>query len=118
MRFLRCSQAHWTADRWIVPADVRTLSRDIIPIFTNGIEGVGMITIISIGDFWDAWWQQTYQVNSIVLGNLRKLRATLTMEIYLVGLLPPLFQSLPLMSSHTKIHLKMSKQYCSSDFVL
>ena len=37
----------------------------------------------------DAWWQQTYQVNSIVLANERMLRATLIMEIYLVGLLPP-----------------------------
>ena len=30
----------------------------------------------AIGDFWDAWWQQTYQVNSIVPGNVRMLRAT------------------------------------------
>ena len=29
-----------------------------------------------IGDFWDAWWQQTFRVNSIVLGSVRMLRAT------------------------------------------
>ena len=53
-----------------------------------------------MGDFWDAWWQQTYQVKSyrvmynsmvksIVLGHVRMLRTTYTMEIYLVSLLPP-----------------------------
>ena len=31
---------------------------------------------VSMGDFWDAWWQQTYQVKSIVLGHVRMLRAT------------------------------------------
>ena len=41
-----------------------------------------------MGDFRDAWWQQTYQVKSIVIGNVRTLRPTLTMEIYLVSLLP------------------------------
>ena len=29
-----------------------------------------------MGDFWDAWWQQTYQVKSIVLGHVRTLRTT------------------------------------------
>ena len=29
---------------------------------------------IFMGDFWDAWWQQTYQVKSIVFGNVRMLR--------------------------------------------
>ena len=43
----------------------------------------------AMGDFWDAWWQQTYQVKSGVLGNVRMLRTTSTMEIYLVSLLPP-----------------------------
>ena len=38
-------------------------------------------------DFRDAWWQQTYQVKSIVLNNVRMLRPT--MEINLVSLLPP-----------------------------
>ena len=42
-----------------------------------------------MGYFWDAWWQQTYQVKSIVLDHVRTLRTTLTMEIYLVSLLPP-----------------------------
>ena len=42
-----------------------------------------------MGDFQDAWWQQTSQVKSIVLGNVRMLRTTVTMEIYLVSLLPP-----------------------------
>ena len=41
-----------------------------------------------IGDFWDAWWQQTYQVKFIVLGHARLLRTTQTMESYLVSLLP------------------------------
>ena len=31
---------------------------------------------------------QTYQVKSIVLGSVRMLRTTLTMDIYLVSLLP------------------------------
>ena len=26
-----------------------------------------------MGDIWDAWWQQTYHVKSIVLGNVRML---------------------------------------------
>ena len=43
-------------------------------------------------DFWDAWWQQTYQVKSIVLGNVRMLKTTPTMEVYLVSLLPPSFK--------------------------
>ena len=42
-----------------------------------------------MGDFWDAWWQQTNQVKSIVLGNVRMLRTTYTMQIYLLSLLPP-----------------------------
>ena len=42
-----------------------------------------------MGDFWDAWWQQTYQVKSIVLGHVRTLRTTQTIEIYMVSLLPP-----------------------------
>ena len=29
-----------------------------------------------MGDFWDAWWQQTYQAKSIVLGHVRKRRTT------------------------------------------
>ena len=29
-----------------------------------------------MGDFQDAWWQQTYQVKSIVLDNVRMLRTT------------------------------------------
>ena len=41
-----------------------------------------------MGGFWNAWWQQTYQVKSIVLGSVRMLRTTLTMDIYLVSLLP------------------------------
>ena len=44
---------------------------------------------IAMGNFWDAWWQQTYQVKSTVLGNVRMLRTTSLMEIYLVSLLPP-----------------------------
>ena len=36
-----------------------------------------------MGDFWDAWWQQTYQVKSIVVGHVRTLR---TMEVYLVSM--------------------------------
>ena len=47
---------------------------------------LGNLVITSMGD---AWWQQTYQVNSIVLGYVRMLRNTSTMEIYLVSLLPP-----------------------------
>ena len=42
-----------------------------------------------MGDFWDAWWQQTYRVKSIVFGNVRMHRTTLTLEDYLVSLLPP-----------------------------
>ena len=34
----------------------------------------------AMGDFWDAWWQQTYQAKYIVLGCLRVLRITSTME--------------------------------------
>ena len=29
-----------------------------------------------MGDLKDAWWQQTYQVKSIVLGKVRMLRTT------------------------------------------
>ena len=32
---------------------------------------------------------QTYHVKSIVLGNVRRLRTTKTMNIYLVSLMPP-----------------------------
>ena len=49
-----------------------------------------------MGDFWDAWWQQTYQVKSIVLGHVRTLRTTKTMETYPVSLLPPSVLYLPL----------------------
>ena len=49
-----------------------------------------------MGDFQDAWWQQTYQVNSIVLGKVRMLRTTQTMDIYLVSLLPPSVQKSPI----------------------
>ena len=49
-----------------------------------------------MGDFWNAWWQQTYQVESIVLGNERMLRTTPTMEVYLVSLLPPSVQKSPI----------------------
>ena len=34
------------------------------------------IGIITMGYFQDAWWQQTYQVKSIVLDNVRTLRTT------------------------------------------
>ena len=37
-----------------------------------------------MGDFCNAWWQQTYQVKSIVLRHVRTLRTTYTTEIYLV----------------------------------
>ena len=40
-------------------------------------------------DFWDAWWQQTYQVASIVFDKVHMLRTAKTMVIYLVSLLPP-----------------------------
>ena len=46
-------------------------------------------TMASMGDFRDAWCQQTYQVKSIVLGNVRMLRTTYTMAIHLVSLLQP-----------------------------
>ena len=29
-----------------------------------------------MGDFWDAWWQQTCQVKSVVFGHVRMLRTT------------------------------------------
>ena len=38
------------------------------------IGAVGRIELLLMGDFWDAWWQQTYQVKSIVLGNVHMLR--------------------------------------------
>ena len=38
--------------------------------------GIKMRNNFLIGDFRDAWWQQTYQVNSIVLGCVRVLRTT------------------------------------------
>ena len=56
-------------------------------------------TRFSLGDFQDAWWQQTYQV-SIVLGNVRMLRNTQTIEIYLVSLLPPSAQKSPITVVH------------------
>ena len=43
----------------------------------------------------DLW----HQVKSIVLGNVRMLRTTLTMEIYLVGLLPPRVPKSPIACS-------------------
>ena len=49
-----------------------------------------------MGDFWDAWWQQTYQVKSIVLGYVRTLRTTSAMEVYLVSLLPPSVPKFPI----------------------
>ena len=36
----------------------------------------GKIRFYLMGDFQDAWWQQTYQVKSIVLDNVRTLRTT------------------------------------------
>ena len=51
------------------------------------------VLIPVVGDFWNSWWQQTYQVKSIVLGKMHLLRT-----IYLVSLLPPTnvaFQRLP-----------------------
>ena len=47
-------------------------------------------------DFQDARWQQTYQLKSIVLGNVRMLRTKYTMDIYLVSLLPPSVQKSPI----------------------
>ena len=45
-----------------------------------------------MGAFQDTWWQQTYQVKSIVLDNVLMLRTMQTIEIYLVSL-PPLSAS-------------------------
>ena len=58
---------------------------------------LGNLVITSMGD---AWWQQTYQVNSIVLGYVRMLRNTSTMEIYLVSLLPPSTSKSPIAFMH------------------
>ena len=55
-----------------------------------------------MGDFQDAWWQQTYQEKSIVLSNVRKLRTTYTMEIYLVSLLPPSASKCPIVKHNNK----------------
>jgi hypothetical protein len=35
----------------------------------------------TMGDFWDVWWQQTYQVKSIVLGNVLMLRTKKTIDL-------------------------------------
>ena len=51
----------------------------------------------TMGDFRDAWWQQTYQVKFIVIGHVCKLRTTLTMTIYLVSLLPPSILKSPIL---------------------
>ena len=37
-----------------------------------------------IEDFWNAWWQQTYQAKSIVLGSVRMLRTNQTHKEQLI----------------------------------
>ena len=77
-------------------------------------------TTTSIGDFLGAWWQQTYQVKSIVLQNVRMLRTTQTMEIYLVSLLPPSVPKSPFTKSsyhkryHTIYHGNYHNKYPSN----
>ena len=34
------------------------------------------VRVKTMGDYWDAWWQQTYQVKPIVLGHVCTLRTT------------------------------------------
>ena len=47
----------------------------ILPLLANLFsEFINQLT--SMEDFWDAWWQQTYQVKSIILGHVRTRRTT------------------------------------------
>ena len=54
---------------------------------------VSLLVSYTMGDFWDAWWQQTYQVKFIVLAcsELRK-----PIQNYLVGLLTPSLPKSPI----------------------
>ena len=45
------------------------LSNELLSLYTFNYLKV-------MGYFWDVWWQQTYQVKSIALGNVRMLRTT------------------------------------------
>ena len=67
---------------------------------STGSEAISqeIYSLFSMGGFWDALWQQTYQVKSLVLGNVSMLRTTQTMEIYLVSLLPPSVPKSPIVS--------------------
>ena len=57
-------------------------------------------TTTTIADFLEILWQQDYQVNVIVLGNLRVFRNTKTVDTYLVSLLPPSVPKSPIDGLH------------------
>ena len=52
-----------------------------------------------MGDYWDAWWQQTYQVKSIVLGKCAQ--NYVNKGIDLVRLLPPSVPKSPIVCIYT-----------------
>ena len=53
---------------------------------------------LSMGDFWDAWWQQTYQVNFHRLRSSERAHMTENYGFYLVSLLPPSVPKSPIIS--------------------
>ena len=61
-----------------------------------------------MGDFWDARWQQTYQVLPLFLVFVPLLRNLQTMKIHLVSLLPANVLESPIAVS---LHMCLSKHH-------